>query len=210
VAAVRSFLRDALLQDLGVAIAQATPITTPVNLTSVPYCGKLLATMDLDGVLVQADALHYPETVFSAAHGAGGPTFLPHSESKPKGPCIARSASSSSTPQRSLSQQLVLNRKPWTRHHLDTRPNRLTDVHNEAWPGSSWIVELVFMASVMASPPSSGTFFLTSLAPRQKPLLAKTGEGPLVALKLALDPRYPAPWKMNHRYGGPGAAVLPR
>jgi len=41
----------------------------------VPYAGAVAPRGISDGVLIQADALSYPEkTVFSAAHGSRGPT----------------------------------------------------------------------------------------------------------------------------------------
>jgi len=91
VAAVRSFLRGrSTPKSLGVAIAHPATYDTRESHEACRYCGSW-PTMDLDGRLIQADALSYPETVFRAAHGAGA-DFLLHSESKTKGPCIARSA----------------------------------------------------------------------------------------------------------------------
>jgi predicted transposase YbfD/YdcC len=67
---------------LGAAIAQATFDTRENHERAVLQ--ELLSTMDLEGVLIQADALH-TQKPFSAPHGAGGRLPL-DGESKPTDP----------------------------------------------------------------------------------------------------------------------------
>jgi len=74
-----------------------------------------------------------------------------------------------------------------------SRAKQAPDFINEAWPGSSWIVELVVSGQASwQSPPSSGHLFLTSLRTTPKALLQLVRDRWCIE-SWALDPRYPAP-----------------
>jgi predicted transposase YbfD/YdcC len=90
---------------------------------------------------------------------------------------------------------------PWT-----LRAKQAPDFITEAWPGSSWIVELVVSGKRDGKPSFQRHLFLTSLRTTPKALLQ------LVRDRWCIESWH---WlrdtqlhKNNHRYGGPGAEVM--
>jgi hypothetical protein len=177
-------------KELGAAIAQATYDTRENHGRAV--LRELLSTMDLEGVLIQAvgeafsaGVVLHTQKPFSAAHGAGGRLpldrcrrSLPRSGERTKGNCIARSATSSSIPARSLSRQRFPSTVTGVIPLGPPGPNRLLTSSPRIGPAAAGSSNWSSAASVTASPPSSGTSFSPACAPRQKPCC--TGEGPLV------------------------------
>jgi len=151
-----------------------------VNLTSDCRLRELLARWDLDGVLIPGDALSYPGNGFFGSSRSRGPTSS-FTVKQTKGPCIARSASSSSTPARSLTA-MVSERTPWTptTTWIYSGPNGLLTSSTRPGP-AVLIVDLVVSGKRHGKPSlQRRTFFSTSLPHHaKKPCFAKTGEGPL-------------------------------
>jgi len=118
---------------------------------------------------------------------------------------------------RQIGEQFLYSRKiPLTAmvsersHGRDTtwilRAKQAPDFINEAWPGSSWIVELVVSGKRHGKPSLQRHLFLTSLRTTPKALLQ------LVRDRWCIESWH---WirdtqlhEDEHRYGGPGAAVL--
>ena len=118
---------------------------------------------------------------------------------------------------RQISEQFLYSRKiPFTAtvsehgHGRETtwtlRAKQAPDFITEAWPGSSWIVELVVSGKCAGKPSLQRHLFLTSLRTTPKALLQ------LVRDRWCIESWH---WlrdtqlhEDDHRYGGPGAAVL--
>jgi len=113
-AACVSFPGDAYSKTLGV------PLPGPLRTVNLPRAAVLGSCCheDLDGVLIQAERVHYPETVFRQLHEQG-PNFLLTVKPKPK-TLLRQSASSSSIPQDPFTQQWFLT-QAMSGHHLDTQ-----------------------------------------------------------------------------------------
>ncbi|MFN9693988.1 MAG: ISAs1 family transposase [Synechococcaceae cyanobacterium] len=118
---------------------------------------------------------------------------------------------------RQISEQFLYSRKiPFTAtvsehgHGRDTTwslgAKQAPDFITEAWPGSSWIVELVVSGKRAGKPSLQRHLFLTSLRTTPKALLQLVRDSWCIESWHRL--RDTQLHEDDHRYGGPGAAVL--
>ncbi len=108
---------------------------------------KLLGELDLEGVLIQADALH-TQRRFSQLKEQGADFLLTVKANQKT--LYRQIANQLLENARSLSSQLITNR-PRARHHLESPGQRGTRHIKENWHGTSWIAEVIAQACAMAS-----------------------------------------------------------
>ncbi len=131
---------------------------------------ELLSTLDLEGVLIQADALHTTRPFFSGAWSRGADVLL-------------TVTSNQKTLQRQIQSQFQGNRHiPFTataqeeKHGRDTiwelRAKEAPEHIKENWPGCSWIIELTSTTVTRKGKRATRTLcFITTLRTAPEALL---------------------------------------